>query len=203
VNVFGGYFDLRSYMVAVATETEGAADAKEQWLPAEATVRMFAQNVAALISNPIEYQTIVNRLKNPLVSDQNLDIALSATGQSVYTLLTSREPTLIKDALNALPTQHQAFFDSLSPSKVISRVEAPIFVMHDRDDPYVPAQEARMLQKSVPAEQLTYQEFTFFAHVRPDHHSVTRSTLLVEYGQLSMYLAPILRTLTPQEKATS
>jgi dienelactone hydrolase len=195
VNVFGGYYDLRSYLRAIATETDGAPKVRASWHPADAAVRLFTQNIVGMIADPTDRQALINHVTSK--PDPHASLSdLSALARAAHTLLTSTDPDQIDNALQALALPQQAAINRLSPSEVVDQIQAHIFVMHDRDDPYVPAREAALLRAALQPEQSTYTEFTFFAHVRPDR-SLQGAPLIWEYGRLMMYLAPMLRMLTP------
>lgn len=189
VHIFGGYYDLRAYLRAIATGVDSSGEA---WSPAQEPIRLFARNLVAMIERPEERRRVAQYLAQPASQIPN---DLTPLGQIVYTLLTSRSEAQVDAALSALPSLQQQRLDQLSPQTVIGEVRAPVYIMHDQDDPYVPASEAVAMREALPSERVTYTEFTFFAHVRPDSATPMR-LLIADYSRLVIHLAPLVQTLT-------
>ncbi|HKD73983.1 MAG TPA: hypothetical protein VKB76_00755, partial [Ktedonobacterales bacterium] len=113
---------------------------------------------ANLITNSFNTQT-------PLTSDEIAH--LSANGAAAYHLLEGDEPAQVESNLAQLSPAIHALLDSLSPSTVAGSIHATIYLLHDRDDPFLPYTQSRDF-----AAMLTrirhphdYVEFSIFAHV--------------------------------------
>lgn len=113
LTVLGGYFDLDTYVAAVATRSTGAA----AWEPsAEASAR------------------IPPAIESAMRSD--LDRARVRRAFAAATYAGALE------ALASLSPQGRAVFDRLSPSTSWAAVAPPVFWIHDPSDTYEPLAEA-------------------------------------------------------------
>lgn len=167
VNVFGGYYDLKQLLRAIATQSVRHGGDEVAWEPAQPSVELFARNVLLYVDDPLDRQLISDHFASgaPLIPPPP---NLSPRGSLAYQILTTSDPEHIDRLLAQLPTDISDRLDALSPSHVINRVKAPIFVMHDVSDPYVPVQESLSLADAVDPDRLYYSQFAFFNHVRPD-----------------------------------
>jgi dipeptidyl aminopeptidase/acylaminoacyl peptidase len=74
--------------------------------------------------------------------------------------------------LAALTPDLRALLDGLSPSQVVAEIRAPIYLLHDRSDQYVPVTESREFAAELAKLHHPYDfaEVGVFQHteVRPD-----------------------------------
>jgi dienelactone hydrolase len=71
--------------------------------------------------------------------------------------------------LAALPSEVQQHLAEISPSAHLSDVRAHLYLLHDRDDSFIPFTESRALAQAAPPGVVQrYTEFSIFAHVIPD-----------------------------------
>jgi dienelactone hydrolase len=69
----------------------------------------------------------------------------------------------------ALPESVQQHLAEISPSAHLSEVRAHLYLLHDRDDTFIPFTESRALVRAAPPGLVQrYTEFAIFAHVIPD-----------------------------------
>src|SRR6202022_3329685 len=85
-----------------------------------------------------------------------------------YRLLSGTAPNDVAANIARLPPAIQVQLDELSPSNVIGKIHAPIFLLHDRDDHSLPVTETRAFAAALtllhhPHE---YVELHIFDHVR-------------------------------------
>src|SRR5690606_348503 len=73
--------------------------------------------------------------------------------------------------LSALDERDIAALEAISPRYHVDSLRAPLFLVHDREDPFVPWTESEALAREVtPA---VYHRIDLFEHVEPDPGSVT------------------------------
>jgi dienelactone hydrolase len=117
LSILGGYFDMDTYVAAVATRSTGGAT----WEPStEASERIPPAVEAAMTTEPD--RAVVRR-------------AFAAPSYRAAL-----------DELDDLSALGRRVFDQLSPSVVWSRIEPPIFWIHDPNDTYEPLTEAYAAQ---------------------------------------------------------
>jgi hypothetical protein len=69
----------------------------------------------------------------------------------------------------ALPGSVQDHLAEISPSAHLADVHAHVYLLHDRDDSFIPFTESRALVRAAPPGLVQrYTEFAIFAHVIPD-----------------------------------
>jgi hypothetical protein len=69
----------------------------------------------------------------------------------------------------ALPEAVQQHLAEISPSAHLTDVRAHLYLLHDRDDTFIPFTESRALVRAAPPGLVQrYTEFAIFAHVVPD-----------------------------------
>jgi hypothetical protein len=69
----------------------------------------------------------------------------------------------------ALPEPVQQHLADISPSAHLSDLRAHLYLLHDRDDTFIPFTESRALAQAAPPGVVQrYTEFAIFAHVIPD-----------------------------------
>ena len=61
-------------------------------------------------------------------------------------LLDNRDPALVDERVRALPPRARDLLEALSPGRTVARLEAPLFLIHGRQDPAVPFTESLRLE---------------------------------------------------------
>ena len=168
VTSLGGYYDARSLLLDVASRSIEVEGQLVPWTPEQRTLDVVAQ---ALID------------------------ALGSETPEVAALLagTSREDARARIA--ALPDVVQARLAQISPSSYLGAVRAHLYLLHDRDDSFIPFTETRALARAAPPGLVRrYSEFSIFAHVIPDR-PVAWQTLLPDLWALYWDLHAVLLEL--------
>jgi hypothetical protein len=164
VELFGAYFDARSFARSVASETVMIDGVAYSWPPDRLTRATFRRLVVENLPDPADRAALA-----PLIDDVGAEPAgsLGHAGQTARELL--RRPSYERAGalLEALPTESKAYLQSISPSTVIDKVRAPLFVLHDQGDQLIPFGESRSLVAAVPAERVVFTELAIFDHVTP------------------------------------
>jgi len=99
--------------------------------------------------------------------------SLSPGALAAYHLLQGDDPAHVDANIAALTPPMQRDLVALSPSAVLNEIHAPIYLLHDRNDTYVPFTESRAFAAALVAANHPHDfvELNAFAHVE------------VEYGQ--------------------
>lgn len=97
---------------------------------------------------------------------------LSPAARAAYHLLLGDQPTQVPANIAALSPQMRALLRLVSPSAVAPQIRAPIYLLHDRNDQYVPFTESRDFDAALTrlGRPHDFVEFSIFSHVevRPD-----------------------------------
>lgn len=168
VNSFGSYDDASSLLVDVASRSYEIDGVAQSWEPEPRTV-----------------EVAVNALSDAGVSD-NARAELTTGGISRAQAL-----QIVAD----FTEQTRARLAGVSPSTVIANMRAHIYLMHDRDDTFIPYAESRALAASAPPGVVVrYTEFSIFAHVIPDK-PVPWQTFLPDLWRLFWHVHAVLLEL--------
>jgi hypothetical protein len=115
LTILGGYFDLDTYVAAVASRSQG--DPPDAWEPSAEASERIPEAVFMAMTNDADRLAVLQAFAAP-----------------------SYAAALEK--LASLSPEGRAIFDRLSPSTVWSEVDPPVFWIHDPADTYEPLSEA-------------------------------------------------------------
>jgi hypothetical protein len=163
---FGGHFDTLDLVRAVGKRAV-PTDPPVPWDPAAVPLQVIANTVAPYLPNDdasILKQTFDGWINPPLTSDEIA--ALTPMGQNVYHLIEGDEPSQVDTLIEALPAALKIRLQELSPRTFIKDIHAPIYLLHDRTDRFVPVTESRHFASALAANKQKYSfaEFGIFQH---------------------------------------
>jgi acetyl esterase/lipase len=167
VTSFGGYYDATDLLRDMGRRTLSFDGRTEAWQPQPVPLQVLANSVAPYLPG-LEGDVIRAAFANGVTPiAPALLAAYSPATQAVYHLLAGDEPGQVAANLARLPAAVQALLVNLSPAHVLGQIRAPIYLMHDRHDEYVPFTESRDFAAALHAEGHPYQfvEFNIFQHV--------------------------------------
>lgn len=167
VTSFGGYYNAETLLTAVGRRALTADGRVTPWPVNGVPVQTLANVIGdALPAN--DATTLRSGFDDEGIALAPSDVAtLSPPGQAAYHLLAGDEPGQVAANIAALPPSLRSLLASLSPSAVIARIRAPIYLLHDRNDLYVPYTESRAFDAALTrlGHPHSYAEFTIFQHV--------------------------------------
>ena len=167
VNSFGSYDDAFSLLVDVASHSYELNGAVQAWEPEPRTVEV--------------------------VSNVLIDAGVSDSMRLELVAGTSRERA--RQIVTSFSEDARARLKRASPSSVIANMRAHLYLMHDRDDTFIPFTESRALAASAPTGVVVrYTEFSIFAHVIPDR-AVPWQTFLPDLWRLFWHVHAVLLEL--------
>src|SRR5207245_6025465 len=121
----------------------------QPWHPQDVPLQVLANVIAADLP-PSDGSILVRSFSpggKPLTPDQLL--LLAPASASAYHLLAGDEPNQVDTNLTQFTPQMHALLDELSPSRVIGGIRTPIYLLHDRNDQFVPFTESRDLAQAL------------------------------------------------------
>lgn len=187
VNAFGAYDSLTSLMQDVVTHRLAAEEGNPVWNPDELTLRMIRTNLIGGLPSSSDRLLLDQALPDanpPAPVDM---AALSAQGRAAYELLTARNAASFAGALASLPDSQQAFLRALSPQAYVAQIQAPVYILADRYDSYVPVTESRSIDRELleAGRQPHFTELGIFNHVEPTRGG---NPLIVVQDVIRLYL---------------
>jgi fermentation-respiration switch protein FrsA (DUF1100 family) len=167
---FGGYYDAIAAFGGIATDQILYGGVDEGWSPQRHAKRVMAHVLIDRVAEVDDRELLIEVfLDDEAVSASQL-ATLTPNGRAFYDFLANRDAAAV-DALAArLPPDAVAELQYLSPSQSIDRVQAELFIIHDRADPYVPYTELRRMRDALAGRdtpRVHYDELRLFEHVEP------------------------------------
>ena len=167
ITLFGGYFNARTLLMAIGRRALDVDGHMQPWQPQYVPIQVLSNVIAPLLP-PTEGYRLVNALVPGGTPFTPADLAgLSSDTVAVYHLLAGDEPEQAGRNLAALSPPIQALLKNLSPSRVINSIHAPVYLLHDRNDQFVPFTESRAFAAALTSIHHPYDfaEFGIFQHV--------------------------------------
>lgn len=165
---FGGYYDATSMLRDLGRRALDVNGALVPWNPDPVPIQALANTIAQTLSDS-DRQLLLSGFNTVngvelTTSDQD---RLSPAGQAAYHLLTGDQPTHVDANLAALPPEAHTLLASLSPSAIVPQLRAPIYLLHDQSDIYVPFTESRDFAAALARDGHPHKfvEFSIFQHV--------------------------------------
>jgi Dienelactone hydrolase and related enzymes len=150
VACMGGYFRLVDMLTAATAGVVGA-NGETISLAAPSVYTVSASLIAHL---PDKDRKLLERALNerpdaPLEAMSRIPgESVGAQAQVVLALLRNRDPGAVSSILQDLDGA-ASMMTKLSPETVIPRIGAPVWVLHDERDRYVPSQQSRLMREAV------------------------------------------------------
>src|SRR6266852_3181460 len=135
---FGGYFNTTTLLRDFGRRALDVNGHMQPWQPQYTPIDVLANTIDPLLPFN-EASRLINALApggKPFTSDELT--RFSPDTVALYHLLKGDEPAQADADIAALSTPVHTLLDELSPSGVIGQVRAPIYLLHDRNDEYVP-----------------------------------------------------------------
>lgn len=172
VVAFGGYFNTASAIKDVGRRAVSVDGKLQPWHPVPYSLQVLANVITRPL--PFDDQMRIREAFAPggtSLSPQEI-AHLSPGARAAYQLLTGSEPERVDANMAALPPVVQAELTELSPSRVIREIRAPVFLLHDRNDAFLPFTESRDFAAALARihHRHDYVEFHIFDHVEVKSH---------------------------------
>lgn len=188
VHALAPYFDAEEWVGAMLSGS--ASDGVEGWVPDEATVHRVRQHLIEA-TEPSDQEAIQAALEEGGAEPEGL----SEGGWAVYRLLRAQSAAPVAARLEELPPGIKEGLWKLSPRRVVDRLEAKVYLIHDRSDPVIPVGESRRLAAALPPEVLgRYTESSLFEHAHATR-PLSWFSFLGEIWKLLTHLQAVLEAL--------
>ena len=169
VESFGAYGSLSSLIQATVTRSIGTGGHTEAWQPDALTIQAVRDNLIASLPSQSDQELLKGAVADGGQLSATAPVGLSPAGTSVYDILTSTGGPAVGRDLASLPSSQQTYLSALSPVDHLQSIKAPVYVMVDRGDPYVPFVESQAIDRTLVAggKDVYFSEFDIFRHVEP------------------------------------
>jgi dienelactone hydrolase len=167
VTSFGGYYNAEALVTDLGRRALTADGRVTPWPVNGVPVQTLANVMGdALPAN--DAAILRSGFNDEGIALAPADVArLSPPGQAAYHLLAGDEPGQVAANIATLPPSLRSLLTGLSPSAAIVGIRAPIYLLHDRNDLYVPYTESRAFDAALTrlGHPHSYAEFSIFQHV--------------------------------------
>ena len=158
VATIGAYYSLDAMLRAVTTSTVQVDDGFQPYQP-DFYVWLVTRNTLISAIPEAEDRDALFRLFALQTPDPDPEVLpdydlaqLGAPARGVYALFTNRDPAEVTGLMDRVRSAIPGALESISPDANIERLRAPVALLHDRGDLYVPAQESLRIFNRVGGE---------------------------------------------------
>ena len=196
VNFFGGYYDARDLVAAVASQSRFDGDDVRAWTPAALSQEVVTAHLIEGVARADERERLASAFiaRDSALSDADA-AEMSAEALAVYRLVSggAKTPREARALIAELSEDSQAKLAAISPSSALAGLSARVLIMHDREDALVPSEESRRLAAAL-AERgdFHYTEFSLFRHLDPTR-AVSPPVYAREIVKLYAHMYRVLR----------
>jgi hypothetical protein len=167
VNSFGSYADAFRLLVDVGSRSVDVDGDVRAWQPEARTLEVVANALMDAGAGEVDRQELVGGTTRERATQITRDFAADVRERLVR----------------------------VSPSVYLTQIRAHVYVMHDRDDTFVPFTESRdLVAQAPPGLVVRYTEFSIFAHVIPER-PVAWQTFLPDVWRLFWHVHAVLLEL--------
>lgn len=168
VNFFGGYFSGKDLVAAMTTRQVALDGTRAPWEPNDTALAWMAAQLIDGLDDPAARPVLERAVTGGGASAAELD-GLSLGARSVYNVLVNRDPARAAEVYARLPLGLRERLDALSPEHRLDWLQTKVYIMHDRQDTYVPYTESRHLFAALAAyPRKHFTEFGIFQHMLPN-----------------------------------
>ena len=167
VNAFGPYFDMQDLATSIISQTSSDNGSQANWQPAKLSKKVLATHLTRDL--PEKESKLIN---NWFINNRPNDIhpTISTTnGQIIHNLLAQKTRKGASDAFDFVSSDTKSQLAQLSPRSHIGGIKATVLIMHDQNDPLVPASHSKQLVAALTNQtNVFYTEYSsIFEHVSP------------------------------------
>ena len=168
VHAFGAYADAAALLAAAATQRLPATG--EAWVPDGVTRAVLQLMLLDWVTNPADRAALTEVLPPPGEPWQVAACPPLATAEAAFFCRLAMGPVEAEQVIGRLPEEVERRLRAISPLTMLDAVQAPVLLMHDRSDAFIPYTESRRIAATL--EQggrppVRYSEFRLFSHVLP------------------------------------
>jgi dienelactone hydrolase len=177
---FGGFYNARDLLADIGRRALIVNGQPEAWQPDPLPLSVLANTIAGTLSaQEAEKMRAAFDFHHPTRLASNQVAQLSSPTAAAYHLLAGDQRNQVENNLDALSSQMQQLLQQLSPSSVVGQIRAPVSLLHDRNDAFVPFTESVNFAAELAKldHSHTLVEFSIFQHTEVSSSLDLRSLL--------------------------
>ena len=168
VHAFGAYAAAGELLAATTTQRVPATG--EPWVPDGVTRKVLQLKLLDWVTNEDDRTALTAVLPPPGEPWQVAACPPLATAEAAFFCRLAMGPEVAEQLVGYLPEEVEHRLRAISPLAVLDSVHAPVLLMHDRSDTFIPYTESRSIAAALAQAgrpPVRYSEFRLFAHVLP------------------------------------
>jgi pimeloyl-ACP methyl ester carboxylesterase len=165
--LFGGYFNVTTLLRDFGRRALIVDGQALPWHPRETSLRVLANTFASTLP-PSEGARLAKAFAPGGAPLTDAELAqLSPPAAAAYHLLAGDQPERVEENLAALSPSMRVLSRELSPSTVVGQIHMPVYLLHDRNDAFIPFTQSRDFAAALTRLDHPYEfvEFSSFEHV--------------------------------------
>jgi dienelactone hydrolase len=167
ISLLGAYFDTTTLLETLGRRAQVIDGRMQPWSPVAVPLQALASTIAPALpesDGAALVQAFANYPAGALSAQQVAQLAPQSA--AMYHLLAGDQPGKVAENLAAFTPALRALLVQLSPSSVVAQLHAPVYLLHDRTDQFVPVSESRSFAAALSRLHHTYDfaEFGIFQH---------------------------------------
>lgn len=191
--LFGSYFDVTTLLREFGRRAQLLDGQVHPWHPQETSLRVLAKTFASTLP-PSEGAKLTKAFAPGGVPLTNAELAqLSPPAIAAYHLLAGDQPDKVEKNLAALSPSMRRLSREISPSTVVSQMRVPVYLLHDRNDGFIPVTQSQDFSAALTRLDRPHEfvEFSAFEHVQIKQQR-NPVPLLIDGAKLFWLLSKIL-----------
>jgi dienelactone hydrolase len=189
IDAVGPYFDAGQELEAVSAAGE------DRWQPDAETARVVRKQVIDTATEGDDRSILDGIFYFGRGADREQAPGLSPQGNAVLDLLDNRDWARFPALYAAAGLATNGEFNSVSPSQVIDRLQAPLHLLHSRADHHIPFAQSAALQAAARGSSgVSLEAFAAFDHVDPSNSKLSPA-LAADGVRLYAYLLGLVARL--------
>lgn len=115
-----------------------------EWHPNKTSHELTIKNILNRLDNENDRQILTGNLISDNANTNSLT-KLTPQGQNILNIINSKNIDYIRDNLPNVSPKYKRDFELLIPTNYINQIKAPVFIMHDKNDDFIPVEESERL----------------------------------------------------------
>jgi acetyl esterase/lipase len=167
MTTFGGIYDATTVLQAIGRRALLVDGKRVAWTPDPVPLVALARTFGTVLSpGENDFLRATFTFNGPQRPDPTALAAISPPARAAYHLLAGDQPAQVDANIAALSPEMKQLVQDLSPRTYVAGIHAPVYLLHDASDHFVPFTESRAFNDRL--DQLHHQhefvEFSIFQH---------------------------------------
>ena len=196
VNSFAGYYDAEDFAKAIGSRSRFDEGYDSPWEPDKLTYGVFRDHLIEGVESDDDRRLLTQVYLEGKTPEGDLQ-QMAPDALAVRRLLDGVPHEEVDLVVAELSPTTVAFFNAISPSTGIDKLEARVLIMHDTADKLVPSEESRRLAGALDEGSVYHTEFSFFQRQIQVHVGDAGEVGLLDYvreaAKLYMHMYNIMR----------